>query len=99
MSLVHYRHARAYERADPALLERQTGALDQAAPLVGWRLPEEFATLRRLLEARMSSSASVSSSKSCVCWRGLVWQMSRTFKDVRLIEVIRLEADRLALSP
>jgi hypothetical protein len=23
-------------------------------PLVGWKLPEEFATLRRLLEARMS---------------------------------------------
>ena len=29
------------------------GALDQAAPLVGWELPAEFATLRRLLEARM----------------------------------------------
>ncbi len=28
-------------------------ALDQAAPLAGWSLPEEFATLRRLLEARM----------------------------------------------
>jgi hypothetical protein len=27
--------------------------LDQAAPLAGWQLPEEFATLRRLLEARM----------------------------------------------
>jgi hypothetical protein len=36
-----------------ALLERKIGALDQAAPLVGWELPEEFATLRRLLEARM----------------------------------------------
>ncbi len=36
-----------------ALLERKIGALDQAAPLVGWQLPEEFATLRRLLEARM----------------------------------------------
>src|SRR6266446_2101445 len=29
------------------------GELDQAAPLVGWELPAEFATLRRLLEARM----------------------------------------------
>lgn len=28
-------------------------ARDQAAPLPGWALPEEFATLRRLLEARM----------------------------------------------
>ena len=35
------------------LLEQKTGALDQAAPLQGWNLPGEFATLRRLLEARM----------------------------------------------
>ena len=35
------------------LLEHKTGALDQAAPLVGWDLPEEFGTLRRLLESRM----------------------------------------------
>jgi hypothetical protein len=55
------RHARSYEREDfvfeplhyLALLEQKTGALDQAAPLVGWELPEEFATFRRLLEARM----------------------------------------------
>ncbi len=55
------RHARSYEREDfvfdplhyLALLERKIGALDQAAPLVGWNLPEEFTTLRRLLEARM----------------------------------------------
>ena len=37
-----------------ALLERKVGALDQAAPLQGWELPTEFATLRRLLEARLS---------------------------------------------
>ena len=36
------------------LLEHKIGALDQAAPLVGWDLPEEFATLRRLIEARMA---------------------------------------------
>ncbi len=36
-----------------ALLEQKTGALDQAGPLVGWNLPEEFVTFRRLLEARM----------------------------------------------
>ena len=55
------RHVRSYEREDfvfnplhyLALLERKIGALDQAAPLAGWELPEEFATLRRLLEARM----------------------------------------------
>jgi hypothetical protein len=55
------RHLRSYEREDfvfdplhyLALLERKTGALDQAAPLAGWELPEAFALLRRLLEARL----------------------------------------------
>jgi hypothetical protein len=55
------RHPRAYGREDfvfdplhyLALIERKIGALDQAAPLQGWALPEAFATLRRLLEARM----------------------------------------------
>src|SRR5271155_4905262 len=55
------RHPRSYEREDfvfnplhyLALLERKIGALDQAAPLAGGALPEEFAPLRRLLEARM----------------------------------------------
>ena len=55
------RHRRSYEREDfvfdplhyLALLEHKVSALDQAAPLVGWDLPEEFATLRRLIEARM----------------------------------------------
>ena len=55
------RHRRSYEREDfvfeprhyLALLEHKTNALDQAAPLLGWQLPEEFTTLRRLLEARM----------------------------------------------
>jgi len=53
--------SRSYEREDfvfeplhyLALIEQKINALDQAAPLAGWRLPEEFATLRRLLEARM----------------------------------------------
>ena len=55
------RHRRSYEREDfvfdplhyLALIERKINALDQAAPLVGWDLPEEFAVFRRLLEARM----------------------------------------------
>ena len=55
------RHTRSYERDDFVydpihylpLLERKTGALDQAAPLQGWELPEDFSTLRRLLESRM----------------------------------------------
>jgi hypothetical protein len=32
---------------------KKINALDQAAPLAGWQLPEGFMTLRRLLEARM----------------------------------------------
>jgi transposase len=55
------RHRRSYEKADfvfdplhyLALIEHKTNALDQAAPLTGWELPDTFATLRRLLEARM----------------------------------------------
>ena len=36
-----------------ALLERKTNALDQAAPLAGWPLPQELVRLRRLLEVRL----------------------------------------------
>jgi transposase len=56
------RHRRSYDAGDFVfnplhylpLLEQKVGALDQAAPLQGWALPAEFATLRRLLEARLS---------------------------------------------
>jgi transposase len=55
------RHPRSYEREDfvfdplhyLALIEQKINALDQAAPLADWKLPEVFAPLRRLLEARM----------------------------------------------
>jgi hypothetical protein len=55
------RHPRSYERDDfvfdplhyLALIEQKINALDQAAPLAGWHLPEEFMTLRRLMEVRM----------------------------------------------
>ena len=55
------RHRRSYEREDfvfdplhyLALIGQKINALDQAAPLANWQLPEEFAILRRLLEARM----------------------------------------------
>ena len=55
------RHPRSYDRDDFVfdpihylpLLEQRIGALDQAAPLQDWDLPEEFGTLRRLLESRM----------------------------------------------
>ena len=57
------RHPRSYEHGafvyDPlhylALIEKKPGALDQAAPLQGWGLPDEFDHLRRLLEARMGN--------------------------------------------
>ena len=39
-----------------ALIEQKIGALDQAAPLQGWELPDEFGTIRRLLEARMGKA-------------------------------------------
>jgi transposase len=60
------RHKRSYEREavifDPlhylALIEQKIRALDQAAPLAGWQLPECFATLRRLLEARLKKHGS-----------------------------------------
>ena len=55
------RHPRSYDREDfvfdplhyLALIEHKINALDQAAPLAAWKLPDEFATLRRLLEGRM----------------------------------------------
>ena len=54
------RHRRSYVRGDIvydplhylSLLEKKPGALDQAAPLRGWKLDPAFDTLRRLLEAR-----------------------------------------------
>ena len=58
------RHPRSWEKEDYifdplhylALIEQKTNALDQAAPLVGWELPQAFITLRRLLEARMGKA-------------------------------------------
>jgi hypothetical protein len=57
------RHKRAYGAgefvADPlhylALIETKPNALDQAAALQGWDLPEVFQHLRHLLEARMGN--------------------------------------------
>ncbi len=55
------RHERSYGYGDfvfeprhyLALLEQKPGALDQAAPLQGWIMPEALSRLRLLLEARM----------------------------------------------
>ena len=60
-SEVIARHARSYAREEMifnplhylALLEQKSNALDQAAPLQGLVLPEEFAELRRQMEARL----------------------------------------------
>jgi hypothetical protein len=57
------RHPRIYGHGqfvfDPrhylALLEQKPGALDQAAPLQNWTMPEPLQHLRRLLEARMGN--------------------------------------------
>jgi len=93
-SEVIARHARSYEREavifDPlhylALLEQKTRALDQAAPLVGWQLPECFATLRRLLEARLKKHGS----------REYV-QVLRLMETFDLAEVARAIEDALQL--
>ena len=34
-------------------MEQKANALDQAAPLQGWQLPEEFTELRRQMEGRL----------------------------------------------
>src|ERR1700691_156647 len=60
-SEVIARHSRSYGREEMvfnplhylALLEQKSNALDQAAPLQGLQLPEEFAELRRQMEARL----------------------------------------------
>jgi transposase len=60
-SEVIARHPRSYGREEMifnpmhylALLEQKSNALDQAAPLEGWELPEEFTELRRQMEARL----------------------------------------------
>jgi transposase len=60
-SEVIARHRRSYDREEMifnplhylALLEQKTNALDQAAPLQGWQLPEEFLELRRQMEGRL----------------------------------------------
>ena len=59
--VANARHPRCYDREDMVfdpihylpLIERKINALDQAAPLAEWELPPEFATLRRVMEARM----------------------------------------------
>ena len=57
-------HLRSYDTGDMVfdpvhylpLIERKIMSFDQAAPLQGWELPEAFATLQRLLEARQGKA-------------------------------------------
>jgi hypothetical protein len=61
MNEVIARHGWSYEQEDIVFeplhylsrLEQKPNALDQAAPLAGWRLPEEFTELRRQMEGRL----------------------------------------------
>ena len=88
------RHRRSYEREDLIfdplhylpLIEQKIGALDQAAPLAGWDLPEVFATLRRLMEARMGKAGK----------REYV-QVLRLLESFRLAEVEAAIGDALKL--
>ena len=88
------RHRRSYEREalifEPrhylALLERKIGALDQAAPLAGWALPEACGRLRRLLEARLGQAGT----------REYV-QVLRLLEDFRLVHVSGAIQDALRL--
>ena len=58
------KHHRSYATGDMVfdpihylrLIERKIMSFDQAAPLQNWGLPEAFATLRRLLEARQGKA-------------------------------------------
>ena len=89
-STVIARHPRSDERDalifEPrpslALLERKTGALDQAAALAGWELPEAFGRLRRLLGK--------AGTREYV-------QVLRLLEDVRLAHVSGAVRDALAL--
>jgi hypothetical protein len=102
-------HARSYEHEatvfDPLhyleLLEQKTRALDQAAPLVGWQLPDCFLTLRRLLEARLGKSGSreyraPSDRSSSLGWEYI--QVLRLLETFALEIVSRAVADALRLS-
>ncbi len=93
-SEVIARHPRSYEREDIifnplhylALLEQKANALDQAAPLVGWKMPEGFDQLRRLMEARLGKKG----KRECV-------QVLRLLETFALAEVERAIDDALRM--
>jgi transposase len=93
-SEVVARHPRSYEREDMifnplhylALLEQKSNALDQAAPLVGWKMPEGFDELRRLMEARLGKKG----KRECV-------QVLRLLETFALAEVEQAIDDALRM--
>ena len=84
------RHRRSYEHGDFVfdpihylpLLERKTGALDQAAPLAGWDLPEEYGRLRRLQQ----SQGWVGRARESSCG---VLRLLETFPDDEVLAAVR----------
>ena len=71
------RHTRSYEREDLLLdplhylplLEHKIGALDQAAPLAGWDLPEAFACSAGCWRRAWARQGGGSGSRFSGCWR------------------------------
>lgn len=75
-------HARSYGREEMifnplhylALLEQKSNALDQAAPLEGWQLPEEFADCGVRWKRGWASGGGASMCRCCGCWRPFRWR-------------------------
>jgi hypothetical protein len=90
------RHPRSYAEgafiADPlhylALLETKPNALDQAAALQGWDLPEVFQHLRHMLEARMGNRG----KREFIQALRLLEAMPREIVTFAVTEAIRLGA-------
>jgi hypothetical protein len=90
------RHPRSYAEgafiADPlhylALLEAKPNALDQAAALQGWDLPEVFQHLRHMLEARMGNRG----KREFIQVLRLMESMPREIVTFAVTEAIRLGA-------
>ena len=105
------RHKRCYGREetiyDPlhylALLEHKTGALEQAAPLQKWELPEEFAQLHHLLEVRQSKRGTreyiqVLRLLECFAFETVAWAVGEalrlqaiSFDEVKHLVLCRIE--------
>jgi hypothetical protein len=94
---------RSYEREavvfDPlhylALLEQKTRALDQAAPLAGWQLPECFAQLRRCWKRGSRSTAAASMCRCCADGDLRHREVTRAVEDALLLGTISFDAVRI----